>query len=262
MRAFPVSLAILMATLTGSAYADASEDVVATARTLPAATETQSPPAPEPISALDATKSQFLATLDGSAQIERTSDDPIGYRDGPVTLDENPYKRRIQTEVSVSVGTGGYRSGYIASLIPVGEHGTLGIAIGKTDYGRNSVYGYGYDPYGYGYGGYSPFGYDGYGYDPLGYGYGGFDPIGYGGYGHAGYRGGRYGHPYGYARRGGETQSLAISYSYDARKSNRSRAEDACDTGFYDGDRLMEPLWVSRVRAPRTCEVTTTTSVP
>lgn len=252
MRTAVSIFALGIAFSASSVMAEISEDVVATARTLPATTEVEAAPAPEPISALDATKSQFLATLDGSAQIERTSDDPIGYRDGPVTLDENPYKRRIQTEVSVSVGTGGYRSGYIASLIPVGEHGTLGIAIGKTDYGRNSVYGF--DPYGYGY---SPYGYDGYGYDPVDYGYGGYDPMFYG---NAGYRGGYYGGSY--VRRGGETQSLAISYSYDARKSNRSRAEDACDTGFYDGDRLMEPIWVSRVRGPRTCEVTTTTNLP
>jgi len=66
--------------------------------------------------------------------------------------------RTIHGGMGVSIGTGGYRSGYVYSLIPVGENGTLGIAYSQTDFGKNNVgygrYGaYGYDGYGRGFGG-------------------------------------------------------------------------------------------------------------
>ena len=63
--------------------------------------------------------------------------------------------RKIHGEVSLAVGTGGYRDAYARSDIPVGKTGTLSIAVeqGKTD--RN----YGYGRFG-GYGGYG----GGYGY--------------------------------------------------------------------------------------------------
>lgn len=68
--------------------------------------------------------------------------------------DEVKPKRKVHGEVSASIGTGGYRSGYVSALIPLGENGMLGISIGKTDYGNNRVYDYGwrdhngYYPYG------------------------------------------------------------------------------------------------------------------
>lgn len=78
-------------------------------------------------------------------------------KSGPMpSLDEagvdgiTPGDRKIHGEVSVGIGTGGYRSFSGLSVIPVGETGTLAIAVSKS---RNSPYAnYGeYDGYG-GYG--------------------------------------------------------------------------------------------------------------
>ena len=63
--------------------------------------------------------------------------------------------RTIHGTAGVSIGTGGYRSAYVTSLIPIGESGTLGLAYSTTDFGKTGGYGYrGYDGY---------TGYDGYG---------------------------------------------------------------------------------------------------
>lgn len=61
-------------------------------------------------------------------------------------------KRQVHGEVSVGIGTGGYRSFSALSVIPVGETGTLAIAVSQS---RNAPYAhYGeYADYG-GYGGY------------------------------------------------------------------------------------------------------------
>ncbi|MBR7620152.1 hypothetical protein JKL49_12215 [Phenylobacterium sp. 20VBR1] len=60
-----------------------------------------------------------------------------------------PGERKMHGEVSVSVGTGGYRSFSALSVIPIGETGTLAIAVSQS---RNSPYA-NYGEYG-GYGGY------------------------------------------------------------------------------------------------------------
>ncbi len=67
-----------------------------------------------------------------------------------------PGDRKMHGEVSVGVGAGGYRSFSVLSVIPIGETGTLAIAVSQS---RNSPYasygeygGYGYDGYGRGYG--------------------------------------------------------------------------------------------------------------
>lgn len=44
--------------------------------------------------------------------------------------------RRIHGEVSVGVGTGGYRSVYVRTEMPVGEDGRFGLAFEDTRYGR------------------------------------------------------------------------------------------------------------------------------
>jgi hypothetical protein len=79
---------------------------------------------------------------------------------GVIAGDEE--ERQVHGEFGVAIGTGGYRSAYVRSDIPVGKTGTVSIAVSETK-------GRGYGGYGYGYGGYG-------GYDGLGYG-------GYGGYG-------------------------------------------------------------------------------
>lgn len=125
-------------------------------------------------------------------------------------------KRQVHGEASVTVGTGGYRSAYVSSLIPLGETGTLGIAVSQTDYGNNPRYGYGYgDPYAYGY--------DGYGY-------------------------GR-----GWGRRGGTSQSVALSLDMTGKGRNGAGKPEGCAPGFRDGDRYIEPVWVTRMNGGRDC---------
>jgi hypothetical protein len=65
-------------------------------------------------------------------------------------------ERQIHGQVGVAVGTGGYRSAYVQSDIPVGRNGNLSIFVQQTQGGRGHGYGYG-NGYGYGYDG-------GYGY--------------------------------------------------------------------------------------------------
>jgi len=55
--------------------------------------------------------------------------------------------RRIHGQVSLSVGTGGYRSGAVSAVIPLPRDGTLALEYSHTESDRG--YGYGYGP-GYG----------------------------------------------------------------------------------------------------------------
>jgi len=156
----------------------------------------------------------MIARLNQAAPVADRA--PAAYADAGPQPEE---KRQVHGGAGVSVGTGGYRSGYVYSLIPVGDTGTLGIAVSQTDYGKNYV------PYGYGYG----YGYPGYGYS---------------GYGYA---------PYGYAR-GGRSQSLAVSYSQDlTRQDNDASAPEGCAPGFRDGDQYIEAPWVTRLHRDRPC---------
>lgn len=170
------------------------------------------------------TQDQVAAWLADSPPIERVDGGPLDYAARP-ELDVNGYplgldgKRQMHGEAGVSVGTGGYRSGYVSSLIPIGETGTLGVAVSQTDYGKNGR-GYGYD-----YGGYG----GGYGYDGLG-------GRGYDGYG------------YGYGR-GGRSQSIALSLDMRGGGGrSKSDTPEGCAPGFRDGDRYVEPVWVTQMR--------------
>jgi hypothetical protein len=62
--------------------------------------------------------------------------------------DEEPGPRKVHGVVDVAVGSHGYRSVYMRSDIPVGQNGTVSIAVGDS---RGGYPGYGYG-YGYGYG--------------------------------------------------------------------------------------------------------------
>lgn len=135
---------------------------------------------------------------------------PTGYAQDDRDADG---KRKIHGEMSVSVGTGGYRSASASALIPVGESTTVGVAVSKTDFGRNGVWAYGDSAYGYG-------------------GYGA--PYGYGGY------------PM--RMRGGERQSLAVSVMSGVGRRSGSAVPDGCAPGFRDGGRYVEPLWVDGLR--------------
>lgn len=150
------------------------------------------------------TQDQVAAWLADAPPIERVDSGPNGYAMRP-EVDVNGYplgpdgKRQIHGETGVSIGTGGYRSGYVSTLIPIGEASTLGIAVSQTDYGRNGRgYGYGYGGYGWG--------------------------------------------------RGGSSQSLALSL--DMRGGGRSKSDtpEGCAPGFRDGDRYVEPVWVTQMR--------------
>ncbi|KRA66123.1 hypothetical protein ASD79_02235 [Caulobacter sp. Root655] len=235
---FALAFALLAAPLAlpGVALArDASDEVVATASRTAAKPPTEAEiakaqadakvqaeaaRAAKPVS----TQDQVAAWLADSPPIERVDNGPNGYAMRP-NVDVNGYplgpdgKRQIHGETGVSIGTGGYRSGYVSTLIPIGEASTLGIAVGQTDYGKHGR------GYGYGYGG-------GYGYDGLG-----------------GYDGG-----YGWGPRGGTSQSLALSL--DMRGGGRSKSDtpEGCAPGFRDGDRYVEPPWVTQMRGDaRTC---------
>jgi hypothetical protein len=176
------------------------------------------------------TQDQVAAWLADSPPIERGDGRPLDYAGRP-EVDVNGYalgpdgKRQVHGEAGVSVGTGGYRSGYVSTLIPIGDSSTLGVAVSQTDYGKHGR-GYGY-------------GYGGYGYDGLG-------GLGYDGYG------------YGYGR-GGRSQSIALSL--DMRGGGRSRSDtpEGCAPGFRDGDRYVEPVWVTQMRGDKACDAAAAT---
>lgn len=59
-----------------------------------------------------------------------------------VTATDAP--RRVHGVVDLAVGTGGYRSAYVASEIPVGKTGTATIAVGQTRFNDRGWNGLGY----------------------------------------------------------------------------------------------------------------------
>jgi hypothetical protein len=210
--------------LAGPAFANPAslgdDEIIATAQAKPSAqalTATAPAPsvAPAPVKQLTTQEqiAAFIAANPGPA----VDDGPRGLLPADRSEDRDADgKRKVHGEMGVSVGTGGYRSVYASGLFPVGENTTIGVAVSKTDFGKNG--GGWYDPY---YGG-------GYG---AGYGYGG-------GYG--------YGPGYGRTR-GGESQSVALSIMTGNRRSG-SDTPDGCAPGFRDGGRYVEPLWVEGMR--------------
>ncbi|UTP37868.1 hypothetical protein M9M90_11515 [Phenylobacterium sp. LH3H17] len=73
-----------------------------------------------------------------AAQIDRW----IAVAPEPVDGSSIDQRRRIHGEVGVAVGTGGYLSGYLVGVMPLGETGSLTLAISQTRNGR----GHNYDP--------------------------------------------------------------------------------------------------------------------
>ena len=142
-------------------------------------------------------------------------------RDGLVGLGraDEETRRKIHGSAGVTVGTGGYRSAYVSTLIPIGETSTLGLAYSQTDHGKNVAF-YPHDGYGYGYdqGGYDRGGWNG-------------DSVGLGRPGHWG--------------RGGKQQSVAVSL---ALGGDRRGPPEGCAPAFRAGDRYIEPLWATRMR--------------
>lgn len=78
------------------------------------------------------------ASTETAAQIDRwLADSPAASEQEPLApmrrIDD---PRKIHGEMSVGVGTGGYRSVSGVATIPIGESGSATIALGKTDYGN------------------------------------------------------------------------------------------------------------------------------
>lgn len=230
----PLALSgLILATLvvTPVAVCAADDEIVATNRPKVALDAAAPAASVTPVTAEDtakATQAQVLSTLDETRPPDRRQPTSWGRDDA----DSGPQKRQIHGEAGVSIGSGGYKSAYVATLIPVGETGTLGIAYSQTDHGKN---GYIYsDPYGYGYGpGYGHYGASA--YDPYGYRYG-------------------YGRGYGYAR-GGTSKSLSISLDFSDRNKDRDRDED-CDSVRYEGA-MSDPIWGGYRPSRRVCTKTT-----
>ncbi len=88
------------------------------------------------------TTDQKIANILSAARVEDAADKAIAT--GP---------RQIHGSASVSVGSDGYRAATVATVIPIGETGTLGLAYGQSQGGRG--FGYGRGP-GYGDPGFGP----------------------------------------------------------------------------------------------------------
>lgn len=232
MFASRIALAALIAlplTLPVAAFARSADDEVVTtaaARATRPPTEAELAKAKADAQARDAAERAKPVAADPlsawMADAPPVQGDPIHYAPR-AELDVNGYpldkdgKRQVHGEMGVSVGTGGYRSGYVSSLIPVGETGTLGVAVSQTDFGKHGGYGYG------GYGGYG----DGYGY--------------------------------GWGPRGGTSQSLALSLDMRGGGGrSKSDTPEGCAPGFRDGDRYVEPVWVTQMRGDKSCAAATT----
>lgn len=159
-------------------------------------------PTPRTVSTAD----QIAAFLAASPAIDQ---DEGGVSLTP--LDEET-RRRIHGAFGVTVGTGGYRSAYVAAQIPIGESATLGLAYAQTDYGDSFVY-------------------------P-----GLSDAIHPG----RGWSGGResYGR-WGRGGRGGQQRSLAVSLAVGGEGQG---PPEGCAPAFRVDGRYVEPLWVSRMR--------------
>ena len=125
---------------------------LAFAAALIAAPSLAAEPPEGPVTTAGATKSvaeQIDAYLRSSPVLEV---EPVDAIDGvvPAQIDRRPHG-----EVSVAVGTGGYRSVYARTEMPLGDTGSVSLAFGDTRYGR--AYG---GPYGGFYGAGPGFGLD------------------------------------------------------------------------------------------------------
>ncbi len=133
----------------------AEQETIATARIEPSSTNAAVMPTPfvakHPASGRDAAE-RAAGPMTANAQIDaylRAS--PTTPWEDAEALDrqEDRPARQIHGQVGVAVGTGGYRSAYVQSDIPVGRDGNLSIFVQETQFGRG--HGHGYDS-GYGYG--------------------------------------------------------------------------------------------------------------
>jgi len=147
-----IVLALGLSATAQAASANAAEqEPIATARVAPSPTNppvTLAPSAAKPPSAPMTTSEQIDAFLRASPTTPWQDAEALDRQE-----DRPP--RQIHGQVGVAVGTGGYRSAYVQSDIPVGRDGNLSIFVQETQGGRGHGYGCGsgngYDS-GYGYG--------------------------------------------------------------------------------------------------------------
>jgi len=159
MRGFIAILAVsLFAAAPAVAAADGDDEVIATAQATPSlealnAVAKTAPAAASPTVSRPLTTQEQIAAFIAETPVPHYDDGPRGLI--PADRDENG-KRKVHGSMGVSVGTGGYRSAYASALFPVGESATVGVAVSKTDFGKNGgfyadpYYGGGYGGYGYG----------------------------------------------------------------------------------------------------------------
>jgi hypothetical protein len=91
-------------------------------------------PTPAPAAAVS-TAQQIDDFIKTSPAVDTKAADEV---DGVVARDD----RKVHGVVEVGVGTGGYRSVYVRTDMPVGENGRVSLAFEDTKYGRHAPYRY------------------------------------------------------------------------------------------------------------------------
>ena len=144
-----IRLALIAALIAGPALAAEPDELVTTApaaATGPAVASDAAVVAPSVAAAPVTTAEQIDDFIKTSPW--RAADNGDAAIDGVVARED----RKPHGEVSVSVGTGGYRSVYARTEMPVGDSARIALAFEDTRFGRNGRGYYG-GPYGNPYGG-------------------------------------------------------------------------------------------------------------
>jgi hypothetical protein len=128
-RLLPAMALAAVFAVSGSALAAESE-IVATAAT------TSAPPSASVIPPTAATTGASPSVADQIDTYLKTSPAAKLPSDGAAGVTPGSEPRQVHGVVDVSVGTGGYRSAYVRSDIPIGQNGTASISFGETQFGN------------------------------------------------------------------------------------------------------------------------------
>lgn len=82
------------------------------------------------------TDEQIQAWVRDAPQLDHT---PAANSGDALQADGTPAPRQIHGSAGVAVGSNGYSSAYVSSLIPIGKDSTLGIAVAQSNWGGNTV---------------------------------------------------------------------------------------------------------------------------
>jgi hypothetical protein len=129
-RLLPALALVAAIAVAGSAPAAESE-VVATAPTAGAP-----PNAPDVAPAAAAATGAAPSVAEQIDSYLKTSPAARLPADGAAGVTPGDEPRKVHGMVDVSAGTGGYRSAYVRTDIPVGQNGTASIAFGETHFGN------------------------------------------------------------------------------------------------------------------------------